>query len=120
MRYYKAVRRLDDGSLVSQFIETGTECLFRCVRLTYAPGQVTVAPPESMGIFCYSSLKQAYDYTGNTTPNWTGTVEIYEAHPIGKLLGGNDFPRFTSIKLGKRCVGKYSVRKSVERSAFFP
>lgn len=110
--YYKTVRRLEDGTRVSQWIGSGRykqggEMLY-CQELTYRPNGITKAPEDSDGIFCYDTLNDAKArVNGNTNILFTGIVEIHIAYPIGKQKKYWGW-RFPAIKLG-RCVSKVKV-----------
>ena len=97
--YYKAVRRLEDGRRVSQFITDHK-------MLEYKPNSITRAPGWSRGVFCYPTLETAYSFIGgNTDMDFTGIVEIHEAHPIGEMRADPMEPSwvrlFPAIRLGK-------------------
>lgn len=95
--YYKAVRVLPNGTLISQFVDTNV--------LTYSPGRRTYDVHKGNGVYVYTSLRDATDgVNGNTSCTHTGLVRIYEVRKVGKHIRGNGnyFDTFSFITLGKR------------------
>jgi len=120
--YYKNVRKLPDGSRVSQFITgvIGAPNDHDAYELEYKTGHITEAPEGSNGIYCYEALVEAIDFiNGNTTPTFSGVVEVHEIHevPGAKCIERFDSygPRFTAIRLGK-IVARRKVKLGYTRN----
>ena len=116
--YYKAVRRLEGGRRVSQFIPEGGKDNHE--MLEYKPNSITQAPPWSKGIFCYPTLETADSFIeGNTDMDFTGIVEIHEAHPIGEMYADPMKPSwvrlFPAIRLGKTVYRAHVVNGKLQR-----
>lgn len=116
---YKAVRKMKDGKLKSQYVDKAGD--FRFARLAdfpdtdglyYSPGEITEAPDNTAGIFCYTG-KEDYKF-GNTPPSFYGEVLVFRVTGVGKLPRVNGQAsyciRFKSIRLGKRPVAVHSYR----------
>ena len=118
--FYKAVRRLPDGRRVSQFMDgndSWTDGPFRqgvSKQLDYRPNGTTHALACSEGIYCYHSVDEAIGrLSGNTSPAFTGVVEIHIAYPVGpRLDSGRGFPRFEGIRLGET-VARHKVVRGI-------
>lgn len=109
-RYYKLVRRLKNGRLVSQFITTKNKA-WKC--LAYKRGEITEAPFASDGIYLYTCMAAVRHFLGgNTACGWEGDVVCFRAYPtiLAKTLGGNWTATVSGIKLGKRILLSAKVR----------
>ena len=101
-KFYKAVRELEDGTLVSM-MPRDVEILVSYGKpvLTYNVGGVTCAPDGRFGVFLFTDLDDAKGLTNEYCHHDDGI--IYEAEPIGEPREHytSNRPTFPAILLGK-------------------
>ncbi len=114
MKYYKIVRVMPDGKLLSSFASgDGTPGsggsgntwmnLDDYPMLVYHPNRIMSAPKGYGGIFLAEGTdlpERVHDYN-RMGEFYRCTVKVFEAHPIGVVTLWNDFPTCRVVRIGK-------------------
>ena len=115
---YKVVRRLGNNQLVSSWVdpidgEEGWVTKKPIHWLKYAKGKETVAPDDSLGVWCYKTLAIAERYCLCNTFQGRKFLhaEVWEVEPVGKELS---FPvNHSSLSSETRLFYSVILRKKI-------